>query len=117
MNTMKEKNLAYPHLFSEGSIGRLTLQNRVVMAPMGVFMANFDGTPSEQLIDYYEERAKNGVALIFTGICRVNDLTGASGPRQEALSRDMPGRPAVFSATGPSSSPSCITPAARTSRS
>ncbi len=89
MNTMKEKNLAYPHLFSEGSIGRLTLQNRVVMAPMGVFMANFDGTPSEQLIDYYEERAKNGVALIFTGICRVNDLTGASGPRQEALSRDI----------------------------
>jgi 2,4-dienoyl-CoA reductase-like NADH-dependent reductase (Old Yellow Enzyme family) len=83
------KPLSYPRLFSEGRIGRLTLRNRIVMAPMAVFMANLDGTPSEQLIDYYEERARSGVALIVTGICRVNDVTGAAGPRQIALSRDI----------------------------
>lgn len=89
MKNASEKEPIYPHLFSQGNIGRLTLQNRVVMAPMGVCLANLDGTPSEQLIDYYEERAKNGVALIITGICRVNDLTGAAAPRQESLSRDI----------------------------
>ena len=86
---MGELDTRYPHLFSEGRIGRLTLRNRVVMAPMGVLMSNLDGTVSERLIDYCEERAKNGVAMIVTGICRVNDLTGAAAPRQVALSRDI----------------------------
>ena len=47
----------HPLLFSEGSIGRVALRNRIVMPAMEVGMANFDGTPSEQLISYYEERA------------------------------------------------------------
>lgn len=85
---MNNKN-QYPLLFSEGTIGRLTLKNRIVMPSMEVGMANFDGTLSDQIMDYYEERAKNGVAMIVSGICRVNDLTGAAVPRQIALSRDI----------------------------
>lgn len=45
--------MQYPYLFSEGRIGKLAIRNRVVMAPMGVGMANFDGTPSEQITAYF----------------------------------------------------------------
>lgn len=78
----------YPLLFSEGKIGKVTIRNRIVMPPMEVGMSNFDGTPSEQLIAYYEERARNGLGLLITGIARVNELHGAALPRQLAMSHD-----------------------------
>ncbi|HRZ29147.1 MAG TPA: NADH:flavin oxidoreductase, partial [Spirochaetota bacterium] len=80
--------MKYPHLFSKGKIGKVEIRNRVVMSPVEVGMANFDGTPSEQLVAYYEERARNGLGLLFTGITRVNDLHGASLPRQLSMSSD-----------------------------
>lgn len=78
----------YPHLFSEGRIGSLTVRNRTVMTPMGTGMANYDGTPSGQMVAYFEERAKHGVGLIVTGITRVNYLTGAVMPRQLSMAND-----------------------------
>lgn len=80
--------MRYPLLFSEGRIGRVILRNRVVLPPLEVGMANFDGTPSEQLIAYYEERAKNGLGLLMTGITRVNERHGAGLPRQLAMTSD-----------------------------
>ncbi len=80
--------MKYNHLFSEATIGKVTLKNRVVLPPLEVGMANFDGTPSEQIINYYEERARNGLGLLMTGITRVNDFHGAAVPRQLAMSRD-----------------------------
>ena len=65
--------MPYKLLFSEGRIGSVTVRNRVVLPPLEVGMANFDGTPSEQLVAYYEERAKNGLGLLITGITRVNE--------------------------------------------
>ncbi len=78
----------YKNLFSEGRIGQVTLRNRVVLPPLEVGMANFDGTPSEQLISYYEERARNGLGLLITGITRVNGRHGAALPRQLAMTSD-----------------------------
>ncbi|HQP05363.1 MAG: FAD-dependent oxidoreductase [Syntrophaceae bacterium] len=80
--------MRYPLLFSEGRIGSVILRNRVVLPPLEVGMANFDGTPSEQLIAYYEERAKNGLGLLMTGITRVNERHGAGLPRQLAMTSD-----------------------------
>ena len=80
--------MQYKHLFSEGRIGQVTLRNRVVLPPLEVGMANFDGTPSEQLIDYYECRAKNGLGLLITGITRVNEHHGAGLPRQLSMTSD-----------------------------
>ncbi len=77
----------YKQLFSEGRIGQVTLRNRVVLPPLEVGMANFDGTPSEQLISYYEERAHNGLGLLITGITRVNEYHGAGLPRQLAMTQ------------------------------
>ena len=80
--------MKYPHLFSEGVIGNVTIKNRTVMVPVGTGMANYDGTPSEQIINYYEERARNGLGLLITGVTRVNTLHGATMPRQLSIAYD-----------------------------
>jgi 2,4-dienoyl-CoA reductase-like NADH-dependent reductase (Old Yellow Enzyme family)/thioredoxin reductase len=78
----------YSKLFSPGKIGNLELKNRVVMTAMGTGFANADGTPSERIVKYYEERAKGGVGLIVTEVTRVNDDHGKAGDGQLAVSRD-----------------------------
>jgi 2,4-dienoyl-CoA reductase-like NADH-dependent reductase (Old Yellow Enzyme family)/NADPH-dependent 2,4-dienoyl-CoA reductase/sulfur reductase-like enzyme len=80
--------MKYKNLFSPVTIGKLHIKNRIVMPAMGTGMANFDGTPSEQLIAYYEERAKSGTGLIISEITRVNDLHGATMPRQLSMSHN-----------------------------
>ncbi|HOO70630.1 MAG TPA: FAD-dependent oxidoreductase [Spirochaetota bacterium] len=80
--------MIYKYLFTKAKIGPVEIKNRIVLPPLEVGMANFDGTPSEQLTAYYEERAKNGVGLIITGITRVNELHGATLPRQLSMSSD-----------------------------
>lgn len=80
--------MKYPNLFSPMSIGKLSLKNRVVMTAMGCSMANVDGSPSDQMIAYYEERAKGGVGLITTEITRVNDDTGVGEPAQLSVSHN-----------------------------
>ena len=77
--------MKYPNMFSEGRIGGVTLENRTVMAPMVAGLANYDGTPSEQLTAYYEERAKNGLGLLITGATRVNYVHGVTVPRQLSM--------------------------------
>jgi 2,4-dienoyl-CoA reductase-like NADH-dependent reductase (Old Yellow Enzyme family)/thioredoxin reductase len=80
--------MQYERLFSEGKIGSLTINNRIVLPGLEVGMADFFGAPSRQLTDYFEERAKNGVGLLFTGITRVTDFHGAMSPRQLSMSHD-----------------------------
>lgn len=53
------------HLFQPGRIGTMQLKNRVIMAPMATMYGNADGTISERLCRYYEERAKSEVGLII----------------------------------------------------
>ena len=63
----------YPHLFQPGCIGKLSLKNRLVMAPMGTpALTGWRGTFSDRLMDYYERRAQGGVGLIITGVSLVN---------------------------------------------
>ncbi|MEW6442244.1 MAG: NAD(P)/FAD-dependent oxidoreductase [bacterium] len=45
-------------------VGGLELRNRVVMPAMENIYNNADGSVSQQLIDYYAERARGGVGLI-----------------------------------------------------
>ena len=53
-------------LAQPGRIGRLTLKNRVVMAPMGTNYSTTDGLSTERDRMYYAERARGGVAAIMT---------------------------------------------------
>ena len=50
--------------FTPVRVGRSTLPNRLVMAPMTRSRATFDGTPGELAAEYYAQRA--GVGLIVT---------------------------------------------------
>ena len=55
----------YPHLFSAGRIGRLTLRNRILMAPMEKNLALPTGAVTQRYVDYCEARAAGGAALIL----------------------------------------------------
>ncbi len=74
----------YEKLFSEGRIGRVEIKNRVVMTPMGTVIAAPGGGVNDDIIAYYEARAKGGVGLIESELCRVLDGAGAAEPCQLA---------------------------------
>ena len=58
-------------LFKPGQIGKLTLKNRVIMAPMNVGGLNqSDGKLSMRGIEYFVERARGGTGMIIVGITR-----------------------------------------------
>lgn len=50
-------------LFESVRVGRYTLQNRLVMAPMTRSRAQFDGTPGELAQAYYAQRASVGLIV------------------------------------------------------
>lgn len=50
-------------VFDSVRLGRYTLQNRLVMAPMTRSRAQFDGTPGELAATYYEQRASVGLIV------------------------------------------------------
>lgn len=80
--------MGYDMLFSPMKIGNVEIKNRVVMAPMCMGFGQYNGCATETMMNYYEERAKGGVGLIFTEITRVNDITGASSFGQLGMSHD-----------------------------
>jgi 2,4-dienoyl-CoA reductase-like NADH-dependent reductase (Old Yellow Enzyme family) len=55
----------YPHLLAPYTHGRLRLRNRLVHASMSTRMAQ-DARVTQALVDYHENRAKGGAALIVT---------------------------------------------------
>ncbi len=57
----------YDILQTPFSIGKMTVKNRIAMAPMGLNSGHKDGTIADDEIDYFEERAKGGTGLIIMG--------------------------------------------------
>ena len=82
--------MKYEQLFSPYCIGKLELKNRIIMTAAGVEMNGNDGESTPQIMGFYEERAKGGVAAIVSGVCRVTkDDTGASaGTRKTRMDDD-----------------------------
>lgn len=74
--------MAYEKLFERGQIGSMKLKNRLFMPAMGCSMAEPTGEATENIIRYYEERAKGGIGLIITEITRVDEETGIGTPNQ-----------------------------------
>ncbi|MHB8064242.1 MAG: oxidoreductase [Ruminiclostridium sp.] len=63
----------YQKLFEPLMVGKLTIKNRICMAPLGMIaMADPCGGFSENAQEYYVERAKGGTGLIITGVTNVN---------------------------------------------
>lgn len=77
--------MEYQKLFEKGRIGKLELKNRIVMPAMGVSLATPNGEASDNMIRYYEERAKGGCGLIITEITRIDNEYGVGVPNQLTL--------------------------------
>ena len=80
--------MSFEIMSSPMKIGTCEIKNRIVLPPMLMGFGQFDGRPTEKMMDYYEERAKGGCGLIMTEIARVNDHTGSAAFAQLAVSHD-----------------------------
>ena len=80
--------LSFPKLFEPGRIGEMELRNRMVMPAMGTNLATRDGYVTEQMKDYYEERAKGGVGLVIVEVTCVDSPTGKTIPCQLLVDDD-----------------------------
>ncbi|WP_276852915.1 FAD-dependent oxidoreductase [Enterocloster lavalensis] len=77
----------YQYLLSPGTIGKLKLKNRTIMAPMSAALGNADGTVSDELTAYLAARARGGVGLIMTEYAFVQE-NGRSSDHQISVSDD-----------------------------
>ncbi|MDS0223366.1 FAD-dependent oxidoreductase [Haloarcula sp. S1AR25-5A] len=62
----------FTHLFQPGRIGSTNIRNRLVMAPMGTNFASERGEVTDQLVEYYAERANGGTGLIILEVTAVD---------------------------------------------
>lgn len=85
--------MTYKKLFEKGKIGNVFLKNRIVMTSVSVALAAKSGEVSDDLIAYYEERAKGGVGLIISGATAIDSETGIGGPHQPHLTDPSQVRP------------------------
>lgn len=69
----------FPNLFSKGKIGKTEIRNRIVMLPMSTNFPNENGGVTNELIDYYAERAKGEVGLVIVESACVDFPVGRNG--------------------------------------
>ena len=55
------------NLFSNGQLGRITINNRIIMAPMTRSRAGSEEVPTDLMVEYYSQRASAGL-IITEGI-------------------------------------------------
>ncbi|MBV7272919.1 FAD-dependent oxidoreductase [Clostridiaceae bacterium UIB06] len=72
----------YPNLLSPITINGMTLRNRTVMPPIGSNFATVSAEVSEEMIKYYELRAKGGTGLIIVENACVDFPMGTNGTKQ-----------------------------------
>ncbi len=60
-------------LFEPIKIANVQVKNRIAMSPMGLGRASEDGQVTDGIVDFYIERAKGGVGLIYV-VCGYNDF-------------------------------------------
>ena len=71
--TMTKTLYPYTEMFSPIQVNRLTIKNRLVMAPMGnIDMCEETGRPNDKMLQYFFARAKGGVGLITTGLIPIS---------------------------------------------
>lgn len=74
--------------FESGLIGKLELKNRIIMPPMEPNFGSATGEVTEQMIRYYEERAKGGAGLIVVHIACVDYPQGKAVINQISADND-----------------------------
>lgn len=78
----------YKKLFEPITIRRMTVKNRISMAPMGTNFGEQNGEMSFLHLDYYEQRAMGGVGLIIVENAAVDFPQGSNGTTQLRIDKD-----------------------------
>ena len=78
----------FPRLLSEGTLGPLTLRNRIVMPAMDQNNCTEDGLISNKTLQHYEDRAKGGAGLLILETSAVKWPNGATSKHQPSLASD-----------------------------
>ena len=76
--------MTYDRMKSPVFIGEVKIENRVVMPAMGVNLSSPAGGVTDDIIAFYEARARGGVGLIVSEITRISDGEGIGEPCQLA---------------------------------
>lgn len=78
ISTRRERSKDNMKILEPIMVGNLRIKNRIGMAPMGHGQKDVDGGYSQGQREYYAERAKGGVGMIFCGAL-ISDMEGAIG--------------------------------------
>ena len=70
----------WKHLFSPGKIGSLYVKNRIVMAPLGSRLTTENGAITDDMIEFYSQRARGGAGVIVIEAMAVDYPLGAGKP-------------------------------------
>jgi len=66
-------NPKHEKLFQPTKVNGMLLKNRLFMTPMTLYF-NFEGKIDDQMIEFYEERAKGGIGMIITDCIPVHNI-------------------------------------------
>lgn len=78
----------YEHIFEPLTVKNMTINNRIVMMPMGTNYGGQNGEMSDQHIAYYEQRAEGGTGLIIVENASVDSPLGSNGTTQIRIDKD-----------------------------
>ena len=78
----------FKKLFEPARLGRLELSNRIVMPPIVDNLATPDGIVSQKQLDYFEARARGGVAMIIVESTCVDAPVGKNVPHMLHMDDD-----------------------------
>jgi len=81
-----EQKTRFRKLIESAQIGRMAVKNRMIMAPMGTALSTGLGLVTDEMVSYYETRAKGGAGLIVVENACIDFPRGKQ--RSHALSID-----------------------------
>jgi 2,4-dienoyl-CoA reductase-like NADH-dependent reductase (Old Yellow Enzyme family)/thioredoxin reductase len=78
----------FSHLFSSFQLLGLSVKNRIVMAPIDTNLADDQGNVTDDLLAFYERRAKGGVGILIVENSQVDFPVGKNTKRQLSIHED-----------------------------
>ena len=78
----------YKNLISPLKIRDKVLKNRIVMPPMECRLNTIDGSPTQEMIDYYAKRAQGGTGMIIVENTFIDNLESRSSVASSGLYSD-----------------------------
>ena len=85
---MAARSSTYAHLLAPGTIGTMTVPNRIVLPAMDQNSCSDDGLITDLNIAHYEARAKGGTGLLILETAAVAYPVGATSRHQPSLGDD-----------------------------